>query len=187
MSRKKIAIFASGGGSNAEVIIQHFKNNPKGEIALIVTNNPDAYIVERAQNHEIPFYILYTGELEEEEFVEVLLALEIDFIVLAGFLKKISKDILEEYAGKIVNIHPSLLPKFGGKGMYGIKVHQAVLEAKEKETGITIHYVNEQYDEGNIIEQHKCEVLENDTPETLQKRVLAIEHEYFAKCVERLI
>lgn len=184
---KNIAIFASGGGSNAEVIIEHFNNSSKGNIALIVTNNANAGVIKRAENHEIPFYVLDKGELEANEFSEVLEAMDIDFIVLAGFLKKISSDIIAAYPNKIVNIHPALLPKFGGKGMYGKHVHQAVVAAKEKETGMTIHYVNENYDEGAIIEQHKVTLAENETADTVAKKVLALEHAFYAPCIERLL
>ncbi len=184
---KKIAIFASGGGSNAQAIINYFKNNPQVEVALIVSNNTNAGVIDRAQAEEIPFYILQKGELEELEFSEVLIALEIDFIVLAGFLKKIPQDIIDAYPNKIVNIHPALLPKYGGKGMYGMNVHKAVVSHNEKESGMTIHYVNENYDEGNIIEQHKVELFPTDTAEDCAKKVLKLEHQYFAPCIEKLL
>jgi len=184
---KKIAIFASGGGSNAQKIINYFKGDDKIEVALIVSNDTNAGVINRAQTEEIPFYILQKGELEELEFSEVLLALEIDFIVLAGFLKKIPADILEVYPNKIINIHPALLPKYGGKGMYGSNVHKAVVAAGEKESGMTIHYVNANYDEGNIIEQHKVNLLSSDTAEDCARKVLELEHQYFAPCVEKLL
>lgn len=184
---KNIAIFASGGGSNAQAIIDYFKGKDSGLVSLIVTNNPDAYIVDRAQAEDIPFYILAPGELDEEEFSEVLIALEIDFVVLAGFLKKIPQDILETYPNKIVNIHPSLLPKFGGKGMYGMNVHKAVAEAKENVSGMTIHYVNAHYDEGQIIEQHQVEISETDSPEDIASKVLKLEHQFYPVCIEKLI
>lgn len=184
---KKIAIFASGGGSNAQEIINYFKGDDKIEVALIVSNNTNAGVINRAQTEEIPFYILQKGELEELEFSEVLIALEIDFIVLAGFLKKIPADILEVYPNKIINIHPALLPKYGGKGMYGSNVHKAVVAADEKESGMTIHYVNANYDEGNIIEQHKVNLLPSDTAEVCARKVLELEHQYFAPCIEKLL
>jgi phosphoribosylglycinamide formyltransferase-1 len=184
---KNIAIFASGGGSNAQAIIDYFKNHPSIKVALIVSNNTNAGVIDRAQNEEIPFYILETNELDEQEFSEVLIALDIDFIVLAGFLKKIPKDILEAYPNQIINIHPSLLPKYGGKGMYGINVHKAVIEHKEKESGMTIHYVNENYDEGDIIEQHKIELTPTDTPESCAQKILKLEHEYYPKCIENIL
>jgi phosphoribosylglycinamide formyltransferase-1 len=184
---KNIAIFASGGGSNAEVIIEHFKNSNKGNIALIVTNNARAGVINRAENHDIPFYILDKGELEENEFSEVLEAMDIDFVVLAGFLKKIPNDILLAYPNRIVNIHPALLPKFGGKGMYGHHVHEAVVKAQEKESGMTIHYVNANYDEGAIIEQHKVALTGAETPDQVAEKVLALEHAFYAPCIDRLL
>ena len=184
---KKIAIFASGGGSNAQEIINHFEGNKSVEIALIVSNDTNAGVIVRAETHDIPFYILSQGELDELEFSFVLEALEIDFLVLAGFLKKISPDVIEMYPNKIVNIHPALLPNYGGKGMYGSNVHKAVIAAGEKESGVTIHYVNENYDEGSIIEQHKTELLSTDTAEDCARKVLALEHKYFATCIEKLL
>jgi len=184
---KKIAIFASGGGSNAQEIINYFRDNSEIEVALIVSNDTNAGVIDRAQKEEIPFYILQAGELEEQEFSEVLLALEINFIVLAGFLKKIPQDIIDTYPNKIVNIHPALLPNYGGKGMYGMNVHKAVVANGEKESGMTIHYVNENYDEGNIIEQHKVELLPTDTAEDCARKVLELEHKYFAPCIEKIL
>ena len=183
----KIAIFASGGGSNAQEIINHFQGNESIEIALIVSNDTNSGVIVRAETHEIPFYILQKGELEDLEFSQVLEALEIDFIVLAGFLKKIPSDIIEMYPNKIVNIHPALLPNYGGKGMYGSNVHKAVVANKESESGMTIHYVNANYDEGNVIEQHKVALLPTDTAEDCAKKVLALEHKYFAICIDRLL
>ncbi|MFK8044974.1 MAG: phosphoribosylglycinamide formyltransferase [Crocinitomicaceae bacterium] len=184
---KNIAIFASGGGSNAEVIIKHFKQSKKGNVALIVTNNENAGIVSRAENHNIPFYILEKSELEETEFSEVLMAMEIDFIVLAGFLKKIPEDIIEAYPSTIVNIHPALLPKYGGKGMYGLHVHQAVAAAKESESGMTIHYVNGKYDDGAIIEQHKIKLDGSESAKEIASKVLELEHDYYALCIDKLL
>ncbi|MGV6860670.1 MAG: phosphoribosylglycinamide formyltransferase [Putridiphycobacter sp.] len=184
---KKIAIFASGGGSNAQAIIDYFRSNVEIEVALIVSNDTNAGVIDRAQKEEVPFYILQPDELEEEEFSDVLLALEIDFVVLAGFLKKIPQDILEAYPNKIVNIHPALLPKYGGKGMYGMNVHKAVVNAGEKESGMTIHYVNENYDEGQIIEQHKVALEPSDSAEDCARKVLELEHQYFAPCIEKVL
>ena len=184
---KKIAIFASGGGSNAQEIINHFEQNENIEVALIVSNDTDSGVIVRAETHDIPFYILNKGELEELEFSLVLEALEIDFVVLAGFLKKIPSDVIEMYPNKIVNIHPALLPNYGGKGMYGSNVHKAVVAAGEKQSGMTIHYVNANYDEGNIIEQYKTELLPTDTAEDCARKVLALEHKYFATCIEKLL
>jgi phosphoribosylglycinamide formyltransferase-1 len=184
---KKIAIFASGGGSNAQEIINHFEGNENVEIALIVSNDTNSGVIVRAEKHEIPFYILQKGELGELEFSEVLEAMEINFVVLAGFLQKISSDILDMYPNKVVNIHPALLPNYGGKGMYGANVHKAVVASKETESGMTIHYVNANYDEGNIIEQHKVEILPTDSADDCARKVLELEHKFFAPCIEKLL
>lgn len=185
--KTNIAIFASGGGSNAEVIINHFEQSTKGKIALIVTNNKNAYVIERAKNHNIPYYIHSKEEIENGGIEALMKEHKIEFIVLAGYLKKISTGLVQDFPNKMVNIHPALLPKFGGKGMYGMNVHRAVVEAEEKESGITIHYVNENYDEGNIIEQHSCALEKGMDAEEVQKRVLELEHKYFASCIESLL
>ena len=184
---KRIAIFASGEGTNAQRIIDYFKGSSYA-IALIVYNNPKANVLKRAATCNIPSVLV-----NKEEFygTDVLLkrvaAEKIDLIVCAGFLWKIPDNILQAFPNKTINIHPALLPKFGGKGMYGSNVHKAVIEAKEKESGITIHYLNEHYDEGKIILQKKCEVTQNDTPETLAQKVLALEHEWYPKAIEQLL
>lgn len=182
-----IAIYASGGGSNAEAIIEHFKNVTKGKIALIVTNNPNAGIIQKSKHFGIPVYV----HSKEEESGDALLKLmenhEIGFIVLAGYLRKVNPELVDTYEGRIVNIHPALLPKFGGKGMYGMNVHKAVVEAGEKISGPTIHYVNNHYDEGAIIEQHEIVLDANDNAEEVQKKVLQLEHKYYPSAVERLI
>ena len=186
--KTNIAIFASGGGSNAEKIIEYFKTSSKGVVALIVTNNPTAYVIERAKNHGIPFYVHSKEDAENGKLLEVLENHVIGFIALAGYLKKVPDSLIASYPKKIINIHPALLPKFGVIGMYGMNVHKAVVAAKENKSGITIHYVNENYDEGNIIEQHQCLLSVNVmTPESVQERVLALEHRYFAPCIERLL
>lgn len=185
--KKNIAIFASGGGSNAEVIIEHFQNSDTAKIALIVSNNSNAYVIERAKNHDIPCVVHSKEDADNGVLVVTLKEFGIDFIVLAGYLKRIHPDLVTNYPNRIVNIHPALLPKFGGKGMYGMNVHRAVVEANEKTSGITIHYVNENYDEGNIIEQHACLIEREATPETVQKQVLELEHKYFAQSIEMLV
>ncbi len=182
-----LAIFASGGGSNAEVIIDHFANSSVGRIALVVTNNPNAFVIERAKNHEIPYYIHTKEAVENGELETVLAENNIGFVVLAGYLKKIYPSLVKSFPNKIVNIHPALLPKYGGKGMYGMNVHRAVVAAGEKESGISIHYVNENYDEGNIIEQHKCTINESMSAEEVQQKVLELEHKFFAPCIESLL
>ena len=184
---KNIAIFASGGGSNAEVIIEYFKTSDKGKVTLIVSNNVDAYVLERAKSHNIPA-IVHTKEAPLNGDLESLLNdCQIDFIVLAGYLKMIQPSLIKAFPNKIINIHPALLPKYGGKGMYGMHVHKAVVENNETESGITIHFVNEAYDEGQIIEQHSCAISPDMTPSDVQKEVLKLEHLYFAPCIEKIL
>ena len=183
-----ISIWASGSGTNAENIILKFKNHPFIRIKMIVTNNPSAGVIQRAEKlkktvHIIPKSVLYE---KVHRVIELLKEEEIDLIVLAGFLLKVPKEIIQEYPNKIINIHPALLPKYGGKGFYGNHVHAAVLQNKEKETGITIHYANEEYDEGQIIMQSKCPVLETDTEETLAQRVHQLEYEFYPKVIEQI-
>jgi len=183
-----IAIFASGAGSNAQKIIDHFRNSTTVKISLIVSNKAAAGVLQIAEKEKIPSLII-----EKEKFfrgngyVPVLKEHKIDFIVLAGFLWKIPTAILNMYPKKIVNIHPALLPKFGGKGMYGEFVHQAVINANEDQSGITIHFVDEHYDNGDIILQVACPVLENDTPSSLAHRIHALEHANYPVVIEGLI
>ncbi|MFZ4457299.1 MAG: phosphoribosylglycinamide formyltransferase [Bacteroidales bacterium] len=184
----KIAIFASGSGSNAENIANYFKNKGILEIAVIVTNNPNAYVLERAKKLAIPALTFTKTEMNTENLVaETLKSAGVECIILAGYLLKIPQSLIDAFEGRIVNIHPALLPKFGGKGMYGDRVHQAVVEAKETESGITIHYVNEHYDEGAIIQQVKCEVLPTDSAEDVANKVHALEYEHFPKVIEVLL
>jgi phosphoribosylglycinamide formyltransferase-1 len=185
--KKNIAIFASGGGSNAEVIIEHFKNSDVAQIALIVTNNANAFVIERAKNHSIPCFLHLKEDVENGVLVAKMAEYEIEFIVLAGYLKRIHPDLIANFPNKIVNIHPALLPKFGGKGMYGMNVHQAVVDQKESETGITIHYVNENYDEGAIICQKTVGISDKDSPEQVAKKVHALEYEHFPQVIESLL
>lgn len=184
---KKIAILASGNGSNAEEIIKHFKNAEAAEVALIISNKPDAFVLKRAENHNIPSKVISRKQLQDGDLLPVLKHYEIDFIVLAGFLLLIPQYLVKAFPNKIINIHPALLPKYGGKGMYGDRVHQAVKESGDKETGITIHFVNENYDEGEVIFQGKCEVLPNDTPEQIAKKVHQLEYKYFPKIIEQVL
>ncbi len=184
----KIAIFASGSGSNAENIIQHFAQNKAVEIALILSNKPDAFVLERAKKWQIPSVCFTKSDFTETNNISTILAENnIDFIVLAGFLLKIPATLIQQYPHRIVNIHPALLPKYGGKGMYGQHVHEAVVANKEKESGITIHYVNEQYDEGNIIFQAKCSILSSDTPALVAEKVHQLEYTHFPTIIEKLI
>src|ERR1700753_2115023 len=153
--KKRIAIFASGSGSNAQKIMEHFKRNPEAEVVLILTNNPQAYVLQRADNFEIPAHIFTRREFyETDDVIRLLKNLQVDLIVLAGFLWLVPDSLLKAFPNKVINLHPALLPKYGGKGMYGDHVHQAVLDAKEEESGITIHFVDEKFDEGEILHQY---------------------------------
>ena len=185
---KNIAIFASGSGSNAVNIYNYFKNFSDVAVVLFVTNNENAYVVKRVENLDIPLFVFTKNGLENfSELQSVLEKSKIDFVVLAGFLLKIPEKMVELYPDKIINIHPALLPKYGGKGMYGDRVHKAVLENKESESGITIHFVNNNYDEGKIIFQSKCAVEKEDTPESLANKIHALEKEYFPKIIASII
>lgn len=183
-----IAIFASGAGSNAQKIIDHFRNNPVVKIVLIVCNNPEAGVLQIAKKENIPALIIEKDRFfRGDAYIKELKEKKIDLIVLAGFLRKVPGILIKEYPGKMINIHPALLPKYGGKGMYGNAVHEAVIAAKEKESGISIHYVDELYDHGKIIFQAKCPVLENDTANSLAQRIHALEHKHYPKVIEKLI
>ncbi len=186
--KKSIAIFASGAGTNAQRIINFFKHSNAIQVSHIICNNPTAGVLNMAKAEKIPSIII-----EKEQFfrgnayVNKLQEAHIDFIVLAGFLWKVPVPLINAFRNKVINIHPALLPKYGGKGMYGSKVHEAVLAAGEHETGITIHFVDEHYDNGDVIFQAKCPVLPTDTPHTLAQRVHELEHEHFAKVIEQTI
>lgn len=185
---KKIAVLASGNGTNAEQIIRYFQRKEVADVCLVLTNRQHAYVLERAKALGVAALYFTKVEWESgESILETLCKHGIDFVVLAGFLARVPNSILHAYPNKMINIHPSLLPKFGGKGMYGDRVHEAVLAAGEKESGITIHYTNEHYDEGGIICQEKCLVLPEDTPEVLAQRVHALEYEYYPKIIEKLV
>jgi phosphoribosylglycinamide formyltransferase-1 len=184
-----IAIFASGNGSNAENILKHFEG--KGDVAkirVVMCNNAKAYVLERAAKYGVPTVVFSKKEMEESEKVEETLeGYGIDFIVLSGFMLKIPEKMVRKYPNRIVNIHPALLPKYGGKGMYGDHVHEAVLAAGEKESGITIHYANEQYDSGDILFQATCPVEKGDTVETLAQRVHQLEYAHFPSVIEETV
>ena len=185
---KNIAIFASGNGTNAENIIRYFQGSEWVNVELVVANRENAFVLERARSLNVPF--VYMGKAEWTDGAAVLSLLEergIDFVVLAGFLARVPDCILHAYPDKIINIHPSLLPKFGGKGMYGDRVHEAVVAAGEKESGITIHYLNEHFDEGEIIVQYKCPVLPQDTAADVAEKVHALEYEYYPQVISRLL
>ena len=184
---KKIVIFASGSGTNAENIVKHFKSTNSGIVVSVFTNNPNAKVIERAKNFQIPTEIFSKEELYSGKVLQKLLDIAPDLIVLAGFLLKFPKTIVESYPNAIINIHPALLPNYGGKGMYGMNVHKAIVENKEKETGITIHYVNENYDEGNIIFQKKVTLLITDTPEVVAEKIHELEQKYFPTVIEEIL
>lgn len=184
---KKIAILASGSGSNAENIITYLRNKNIDFSCVIYTNNPNAFVIKRAEKLHEKCIVFSKNEMQDGTLLNELCKEKFDLIVLAGFLLKIPTDIIENFSQKIINIHPALLPKYGGKGMYGDNVHKAVCAAKEKESGITIHYVNENYDEGATIFQAKCEVLASDSPEEVAQKVHALEYEHFPKIIETLL
>ena len=185
---KRIAIFASGAGSNAEKIIQHFKNHQLIQVALVACNKPGAGVIEIAKQNNISVLML-DKELffNSDEYILLLQKEKIDFLILAGFLLKIPARMIAAYPEKILNIHPSLLPKFGGKGMYGQRVHEAVLQSADTHSGITIHLVDEIYDNGKTVFSVTCPVLPGDTHETLARRIHALEHTYYPRVIEDYI
>lgn len=185
---KRIAVFASGSGSNAENIVKFFRNNDLARVTIILSNKKDAYVLERAQQLGVPSLSFNREDFyNSDKIVRTLEEQRIDLVVLAGFLWLVPQSLIEKYDGRIVNIHPALLPKYGGKGMFGMNVHNAVVAEKETETGITIHYVNGRYDEGNVIFQAKVSVNPSDTPEMVADKVHHLEYEHFPKIVEKLI
>lgn len=185
---KKIAVFASGSGTNAENIAKYFADNQNIMVALAVSNNPQAGVHARMNRLNIPA-VTFTNEefAEGTEIVKKMQEFEVDWIVLAGFLKMISEPIRKAFPSRIINIHPALLPKYGGKGMYGMRVHEAVVAAGDTESGITIHYINEYYDEGQIIFQARCPVLPADTAEDVANKVHALEYKYFPPVIEEVV
>lgn len=183
-----IAVFASGTGSNATKMVEYFKNYENINIRLIVSNKKDAPVLDMALTHNIPSCVVSRSSFyETEDILNIFNKYSIDYVVLAGFLWLIPSYIVTAYPDRIVNIHPALLPKYGGKGMYGMNVHRAVKEQGEKETGMTIHFVNEKYDEGNILFQAKVGIREVDTAADIQKKVLKLEHQYYSKVIEELV
>ena len=184
----KIAIFASGSGSNTENIIEHFQGIEDVEVVLVLTNNKEALVLERAAKYSVPTFTFSKDMLQNSsKVVDTLLKYNASIIILAGFLLKIPESLVKLFPNRIVNIHPALLPKYGGKGMYGINVHRAVVGNNEKESGITIHYVNEQYDEGEYIFQTSCVVLNSDTPEVVQEKVQELEIIHFPSVIESIL
>jgi phosphoribosylglycinamide formyltransferase-1 len=185
---KNIAIFASGSGSNAENIIRYFDASDAVKVALVLSNNKNAGVLERAARMDVPYFVFSRKAFEEAtEILDKLREYEVAFVVLAGFMNKISQPLLDAFPNRIINIHPALLPKYGGKGMYGMNVHQAVTAAGEKQSGITIHYINEHYDEGAIIFQATCPVYSEDTPEALAARVHELEYAFYPKVIEKTL
>ncbi|WP_026896744.1 phosphoribosylglycinamide formyltransferase [Daejeonella oryzae] len=186
--KKHIAIFASGSGSNAQKIMEYFKKHPEAEVTLVLTNNPEAYVLQRADNFEIPSHIFDRNEFyHTDNIVNLLKNLQIDIVILAGFLWLIPQNLLKAFPNKIINLHPALLPKYGGKGMYGDKVHTSVLEAGETESGITIHFVNENFDEGEIIHQSRFHIDKNDDLKMVKFKGQQLEHLHYPKVIENLL
>jgi phosphoribosylglycinamide formyltransferase-1 len=185
---KNVAIFASGSGTNAQAIIEYLHLGKVARVSCLLSNNPDAYVLLRAKQMAIPTYTFNRFDFyQSDRIAKILTRHSIDFIVLAGFLWLVPGYLISAYPRRIINIHPALLPKYGGKGMYGNNVHKAVIKNGEKESGISIHYVNEKYDEGDIIFQAKCTINQDDTPEKLAERIHQLEHTHFPKVVEKLI
>jgi len=186
--KKRIAIFASGSGSNAQKLMEYFKYHDQAEVALVLSNNPEAYVLQRADNFEVPTHVFDRHEFfHTDNVVQLLEKLQIDLVVLAGFLWLVPQNLLDKFPNKIINIHPALLPAYGGKGMYGDRVHQAVLDAKEEESGITIHFVNEHFDEGEIIYQARFRIAPEDTLEVVRFKGQQLEHQHYPKVVENLL
>ena len=188
MRKKRIAIFASGSGTNAERIMSHFRDHEFGEISIVLSNKPDAMVLKRAARFNVSTHVFDRDTFyNSKEIQDLLQRLEISLIVLAGFLWLIPADLIRAFPERIINIHPALLPKYGGKGMYGKRVHEAVIASGDKESGISIHYVNEIYDEGRIILQEKCEVKPDDSPESLAERIHQLEYQYYTTVIEKLL
>lgn len=185
---KRIVIFASGSGTNAQRIAEYFSKNAQVSLKRIYCNRPDAFVIKRAENLQIPALVFDRQELYESDSVmNQILDDKPDLIVLAGFLWLIPDKIIEKFRNRIINIHPALLPKFGGKGMYGNRVHEAVIASGEAKSGISIHYVNERYDEGDIIFQASCSVEKSDTPESLANKIHKLEYEHYPKIIAGLL
>ena len=184
---KKIVIFASGSGTNAENIMKYFVKTKIGTVAAVFTNNPNAQVIDRAKNYGVTIEVFSKDQLIEGEVLQKIDAIQPDWIILAGFLLKFPQKITAAYPKKIINIHPALLPKYGGKGMYGMHIHRAIVENKEKETGITIHFVNENYDEGAIIFQKSIILTGEETPEVVATKIHELEYKYFPEVIEKLM
>lgn len=187
LERKNIIIFASGAGSNAQKIIDYFREKEVAQVALIVCNKPGAGVLTIAAKENIPVLLIEKEKFRQTGYLEEIEKYDPDLIVLAGFLWMIPGIMVQHFPGKIINIHPALLPAYGGKGMYGNAVHKAVVEAGEKESGITIHFVDEKYDHGETILQARCMVEKEDTPETLAAKIHKLEHTFFPETIEKIL
>lgn len=186
-TNKRVIIFASGSGSNALKIFEYFNNNQNIIIDSIYCNNPRANVINVFQKLSIKTVLFNKKELYESAFLEAIISTNPDLIVLAGFLLKIPEKMVSAFENRIINIHPSLLPKYGGKGMYGLNIHKEVLLNKEKFSGLTIHYVNKEYDKGAVIFQKKIKINEKETPESLSSKVLKLEHENYPLIIEKIL
>lgn len=185
---KRIVVFASGSGTNTENLIRHFQNNENASVVQVLSNNPKAAVLERAKKFQVSALTFNRiAFYKTDDVLNILKASKPDLIVLAGFLWKFPEFILNEFSNKVINVHPALLPKYGGKGMYGMNVHEAIVANKEIETGITIHYVNENYDEGATIFQAKCKIEVEDMAEDIAAKIHDLEMKHFPKVVEKLL
>lgn len=188
MVKQQIVIFASGSGSNAEKIMEHFQHHPKAKVAMVLSNNANAPVHQRAQKFNIPSTSFDRNTFyQSKDILQKLKEVKADLIVLAGFMWLVPDYLTQAYPNRIINIHPALLPKFGGKGMYGHHVHKAVIASGEPQSGISIHYVNEHYDEGNIIFQASCPLSDSETPESLAEKIHQLEHQHYPKVIESLL
>ncbi|CAI8261569.1 MAG: phosphoribosylglycinamide formyltransferase [Bacteroidetes bacterium MED-G17] len=181
----RLAILASGSGTNAQAIIEYFDGHASIEISGVYTNNPEAGVIKKCQQLNMDCFVFSNADLKNDTLLKLLISSHVEGIILAGFLRKITPNILETYSNKIMNIHPSLLPKYGGKGMYGAHVHHSVLANKEKETGITIHLVNENYDEGDYLFQRRVKLGKDESIESIIKKISSLEHTYYPQVIER--
>ncbi|HPW67231.1 MAG TPA: phosphoribosylglycinamide formyltransferase [Salinivirgaceae bacterium] len=188
MSQTNIAIFASGSGSNTEILVNYFHFNPQINVSCIITNNPNAHVLERAKRLKVKAYVIKPSEMTPSgKILSIFVEEDINFIVLAGYMKLIPEWIVNRFKNKIINIHPALLPKYGGKGMYGNRIHEAVIAADEKESGITIHIIDKDYDKGKILFQATCPVSPDDTPEILATKIHRLEHRHYPIEIEKYI
>lgn len=185
---KRLAIFASGNGSNAQAITEYFSETNDARVVLILSNREDAFVIERAKALNIPVRVFNREDFYQTDLItQLLIDKQIDLVVLAGFLWLLPPSLIHAFPDRIINIHPALLPKYGGRGMYGSKVHKAVIEAGEKESGISIHYVNEHYDQGQVIFQARCTVETNDTPDSLAAKIHKLEYAHFASIIHQVL